>query len=54
MKLLMDVYNCEEDTPHCFAVEKDDVPKCCPVCEGELFEYSHTVEAIYIEPVKGE
>jgi DNA-directed RNA polymerase subunit RPC12/RpoP len=41
--MIMDVYNCE-DCGRAFAVEKDDEPTCCPVCEAEIWEYSHTVK----------
>ena len=41
----MDIYNCEECT-HAFAVEHDVEPTGCPVCDGELFEFSHEVFAV--------
>jgi rubrerythrin len=39
--MLMDIYNCE-DCGRAFAVEIDDDPECCPVCQADIFEYSHT------------
>lgn len=39
----MDLYNCE-GCGRAFAVEDGDDPSCCPVCESELFEFSHEIE----------
>ena len=44
--MIMDVYNCEECTV-AFAIEEGIDVKCCPNCESELFEYSHTSEASF-------
>lgn len=41
----MDVYNCDE-CGKAFAVEKDSELNVCPVCESELFEFSHEVLAV--------
>lgn len=41
----MDVYNCEQ-CPHAFAVEDNVEPSGCPVCDSELFEFSHQVIAV--------
>lgn len=51
MKLIMDVYNCDECT-RAFGVEKDDEPTCCPVCESELIEFSHEAEMKYMEQIR--
>jgi hypothetical protein len=40
----MDLYNCESCT-NAFAVEKDAPVYCCPVCEDEIFEFSHEIQA---------
>lgn len=46
--MIMDVYNCE-DCGRAFAVEKDDKPQCCPVCEAEIWEFSHTIKGELVE-----
>jgi rubrerythrin len=46
--MILDVYNCEECT-RAFGVEKDEEPKCCPHCESELWEFSHSVKGVLIE-----
>lgn len=45
----MDVYECDECV-EAFAVEKDTEINVCPVCESELFEFSH--EALLVPKVK--
>ena len=45
----MDVYNCEE-CGHAFATESDIEPSGCPVCDGELFEFSN--EAVLVAKIK--
>ncbi|MGC4375894.1 hypothetical protein WD019_02980 [Fictibacillus sp. Mic-4] len=41
--LIMDVYVCD-CCDQCFAVEDAEEPKFCPVCESEIFEFSHSGE----------
>lgn len=41
----MDVYNCEE-CGEAFAVESNRELNVCPICESELFEFSHEVVAL--------
>lgn len=45
----MDVYSCEE-CDEAFAVEKNRELNVCPICESELWEFSH--EAVLVLKIK--
>lgn len=43
-----DVYNCDECGVG-FTVEINYEPAVCPVCESEIWEYSHTIKGEMVE-----
>lgn len=39
--MILDVYTCSECGKG-FATDENEQPTCCPFCQSDVFEYSHT------------